>query len=298
MRATLRGFVRFGIKPVLRSALPIGFQRWWINGLTASSPPPRGTQVLQQAMNGVPAVRVTFGEPAAGLAILFLHGGGYNIGTAASYGVITGRIARAAGVRVHVPDYRLAPEHPHPAALEDAVAAYRWLGQQGFRRIAIAGDSAGGGLALATAITLRDAGDPTPAALALISPWTDLSARGETMKTHAKRDPSQSPGGQARWARNYAGGLPLDHPLCSPLYADLRGLPPMLVHVGSDEILLSDSLRLQDRGRAAGADIQVRQFEGLWHDFQLHAGALLEASESLKELGQFLRARLDDSVSP
>lgn len=296
MRALLKSFVRFGIKPVLRYNLPIGFQRWWVDGLMAKQPAPRGTQILRQAMSGVPAVRVTVGEAAAGLAILFLHGGGYNIGSAASYSVITARIARAAGVRVHVPDYRLAPEHPHPAALEDAVAAYRWLSQQGFRRIAIAGDSAGGGLALATAITLRDAGDSTPAALALISPWTDLSAQGETIKTHAARDPSQSLSGQTRWARNYAGGLPLEHPLCSPLYADLRGLPPILVHVASEEILLSDSLRLQDRGRAAGVDIRVRQFEGLWHDFQLHAGVLAEANESLKELGQFLRDHLDDSA--
>ncbi|MDP9139888.1 MAG: alpha/beta hydrolase [Pseudomonadota bacterium] len=239
---------------------------------------------------------MSVGEPSAGLAILYLHGGGYNIGSARGYRVITGRFARAAQTSVYTPDYRLAPEHPHPAALEDAVAAYRWLGEQGVRRIALAGDSAGGGLALATALALRDAGDPMPIALALISPWTDLAAYGETIKTHAARDPSQSPDGLARWARNYANGLPLEHPLCSPLYADLRGLPPILVHVGSEEIVLSDSLRLRDRASAAGVDIQIREFEGLWHDFQLHAGMLAEAEESLKELAQFLSRHLREDV--
>lgn len=293
MKAMLSGAVRFGIKPVLRPNFPVGFQRCWVNRLTAMLPAPRGTQVREQAMGRVPAECVTFGDPAADLAILYLHGGGYNIGSKRGYRVITGRIARASGVCVHVPDYRLAPEHPHPAALDDAVAAYRWLSHQGFRRIAIAGDSAGGGLTLATAIALRDAGDATPAALALMSPWTDLTSQGETMKTHVERDPSQSPDGIARWARNYTNGLSLDHPGCSPLHANLEGLPPILVHVGSEEILLSDSLRLQERGHAAGVDIQVREFAGLWHDFQLHAGVLREADESLTELGQFLRGRLD-----
>ncbi|WP_158596249.1 alpha/beta hydrolase [Oleomonas cavernae] len=293
LKSFLGRAVRVGVKPILRPNFSVAFQRRWVNGLTAMLPPPRGTKVHRQPMGALPAECLTFGEPAADLAILYLHGGGYNIGSARSYRVVTGRIARAAGVCVYTPDYRLAPEHPHPAALEDALSAYRWLRQQGVRHIALAGDSAGGGLVLATALALRDAGDQRPAALALMSPWTDLATRGETMKTHVKRDPSQSPDGLARWARGYANGLPLDHPLCSPLYADLRGLPPILVHVGSEEILLSDSLRLRERAFAAGVEIQVREFEGLWHDFQLHTGLLREADESLTELGQFLRERLD-----
>jgi acetyl esterase/lipase len=296
MKSLLSAASRVGIKPILRPNFSVEFQRRWVNGLTSMLPAPRGAQARRQTMAGLAAECMSVGEPAAGLAILYLHGGGYNIGSARGYRVITGRIARAAQISVYTPDYRLAPEHPHPAALDDAVAAYRWLREQGVRRIALAGDSAGGGLVLATAIALRDAGDPMPAALALISPWTDLATQGETMKTHAARDPSQSPDGLAKWARNYTNGLPLEHPLCSPLYADLRGLPPTLVHVGSEEIVLSDSLRLRDRAIAAGVDIQVREFEGLWHDFQLHAGMLTEADESLTELGQFLRQHLNGPV--
>jgi len=293
LKTIFSGAMRAGIKPILRLRFPVSFQRRWVNGLTSMLPAPRRTHASVKNMNGVTAECVTVGEPADDLAILYLHGGGYCIGSPRGYRVITGRFARSAGVAVFTPDYRLAPEHPHPAALHDAICAYRWLRQQGMRHIAIAGDSAGGGLTLATAVALRDAGEPMPVALALISPWLDLAGQGETIKTHARRDPSQSPDGLARWAQAYANGLPFDHPLCSPLYADLRGLPPILVHVGSEEILLSDSLRLRERAIASGVDIQLREFEGLWHDFQLHAGVLKDADVSLAELGGFLRSQLD-----
>jgi len=296
LKTILSGVVRVGIKPVLRPSFPVSFQRRWVNGLTSMLPAPRRTRASVQPMNGVTAERVTVGKPADALAILYLHGGGYCIGSPRGYRVITGRFARSAGVAVFTPDYRLAPEHPHPAALDDAICAYRWLRQQGLRHIAIAGDSAGAGLTLATAIALRDAGEPMPVALALISPWLDLAGQGETFKTHVQRDPSQSPNALARWAQAYANGLPLDHPLCSPLYADLTGLPPIRIHVGSEEILLSDSLRLRERAIAAGVDIQLREFEGLWHDFQLHAGMLKDADVSLAELGGFLRSRLDSQA--
>ncbi|WP_158595948.1 alpha/beta hydrolase [Oleomonas cavernae] len=288
-----RGILRVTLKPVLRSTFSVGFQRKWTHFLGVMMLGPRGTRARQQSMNGVPAEYVTVGEPAADLAILYLHGGGYNLCSARGYRAVTGRFAKSSGVAVHVPDYRLAPEHPHPAALEDALRAYRWLRQQGLRHIAIAGDSAGGGLTLATAVALRDAGEPMPVALALISPWVDLAARGETYRTHVQRDPQISPDGAAQWARAYTRDLPLDHPLCSPLYADLKGLPPMLIHVGSEEILLSDSLSLQARARAAGVDVRLREFAGMWHDFQIQAGLVKEGAESLTALGGFLRGQLD-----
>ncbi|WP_162932278.1 alpha/beta hydrolase [Solimonas sp. K1W22B-7] len=297
LKKIYRSTLRVVLKPVFGSTFSIGFQRHWSHYLSVAMIGQRGARANLQNMNGVPAERVTVGDPAADLAILYLHGGGYNILSARAYRALTGRFAKASGVAVHVPDYRLAPEHPHPAALEDALSAYRWLRKQGLRHIAIAGDSAGGGLALATAVALRDAGEPMPVALALISPWVDLASRGETYWTHVQRDPQLTPDGVTRWARAYTGDLPLDHPLCSPLYADLKGLPPMLIHVGSEEILLSDSLSLKERARVAGVDVQLREFEGLWHDFQVQAGIVKEGAESLKTLGAFLRGHLNRSAS-
>jgi acetyl esterase/lipase len=293
-----RGTLRVVLKPTFRSACPLPIQRSWTHFLGLMMLSPRGTRVSLLNMNGVPAEHVTLGDPTAGLAILYLHGGGYNLCSARGYRSVTGRFARSSGVAVYAPDYRLAPEHPYPAALEDALRAYRWLRQQGFRHIAIAGDSAGGGLTLATAIALRDAGESMPVALALISPWVDLASRGESYRTHVQRDPQLSPDGIAQWARAYVKDLPLDHPLCSPLYADLKGLPPMLIHVGSEEILLSDSLSLQERVLAAGGDAQLREFDGLWHDFQIQAGVVKEGNESLAELGRFLRDQLDELHIP
>lgn len=293
LKGILKGVVRMGLKPVLRPGVSVTFQRRWVGGLTATMLPPRGTRASALNMDGVPGERVTVGEAADGIAVLYLHGGGYCVGSPPGYRVITGRLAKNSGAAAYVPDYRLAPEHPHPAALDDALRACRWLRKQGASRVAFAGDSAGAGLALATALKLRDAGESLPVALALISPWVDLAARGESMRTHAQRDPMLSPEGLARWAREYLGDLPADHPFCSPLYADLRGLPPMLIQVGSEEVALSDAQRLHERAGNAGVDAQLHEFPGLWHDFQLHAGLLGESDAALAELGAFLHRHLD-----
>lgn len=292
MRGLLRGFVRIALKPVFRPQVSIAFQRRWLRGLAATSPAPPGTRRAPVDMNGVPAERVSRDDTASDRAILYLHGGGYCVGTPHGYRLITGHLAKHAGAVVYAPDYRLAPEHPHPAALDDALKAYRWLLAQGVapQSIALAGDSAGGGLALATVVAARDAGLPLPAALALISPWVDLAGRGETMKTHRQRDPMLSSEGLQRWARAYLGDLPAEHPPCSPLYAELRELPPMLIQVGSEEVLLSDSHRLQEKAVAAGVDATLREFDGLWHEFHLHAGMLRESTTALVEMAQFLKS--------
>jgi acetyl esterase/lipase len=245
-------------------------------------------------MGGVRGEQVTGKLPRLKHAVLYLHGGGYCIGSPYSYRILTGSIARQTGIPVYAPDYRLAPEHPHPAALEDALAAYRWLIADGYlpQCIAVVGDSAGAGLTVALCLALRNEHERLPAAIALLSPWLDLAGRGESFDQLAERDPVLSPEGLKRWARDYLGELPADHPLCSPLYAELTGLPPMLIHVGSEEIVLSDSTRFAERARKAGVSVQLHQYQGLWHDFQLHLGVLRESGAAVKEIAKFVRDNL------
>lgn len=288
----LRGATRLFLKPLLREGASLSLQRRCLGVIGKGLPPPRGTRLQWIDMNGVRAQRVEFGPqgPRGTQAILFLHGGGYCIGSPASHGALIGRLAQATRAAVYAADYRLAPEHPHPAALEDAVASYRWLLDNGYDAtgITIAGDSAGGGLSLSTALALRDRGLPLPASLVLLSPWVDLEMIGESMSARAARDPMLTAGGLRRWARDYLGNTPPRHPPCSPLYADLTGLPPMLIQVGSEEVLYSDAERLHQRAVAAGVDSTFRDFAGLWHDFQLQAALLGSAAAAIAEIGDFV----------
>jgi cation diffusion facilitator CzcD-associated flavoprotein CzcO/acetyl esterase/lipase len=224
--------------------------------------------------------------------VLYLHGGGYCVLSPELYRSLTASLALAAGCPVHAVRYRLAPEHPHPAALDDALAAYRSLLATGLdpRRVAVAGDSAGAGLAVALAVRLRDAGEPLPAALGLISPWLDLALQGPSIVERAAVDPLLNAPWLRRCARDYAGGRPVDDPAISPLHADLRGLPPVLVQAGADDIVVSDAERFVERARRAGVDASLQRFDGLWHDFQLLAGVLAPARDALDRLGAFLRA--------
>ena len=227
-------------------------------------------------------------------AVLYLHGGGYTLCSPATHRGLTGAMALACKSRLLVPNYRLAPEYPFPAALEDALAAYRWLLAQGYapQHIAIGGDSAGGGLTLATAICLRDSSEPLPAALFLLSPWTDLTFSGESHHTRQAVDPifggvdeSMGPG----FVPAYLGQEDPSNPLISPLLADLHGLPATIIHVGDDEILLDDSTRLEERMKAAGVDVRIRVWDGLWHVFQAFVPFLSEARQSVAEIGEFIR---------
>ncbi len=290
LRGLLSASLRFLLKPVFSGWVPIGFQRAWLRMMSASSLPPHNTTHQVIDMNGVSAERVVADETASRV-VLYLHGGGYCVGSAATHRPLAAHIARASGAVSYVLNYRLAPEYPHPAAMHDTLAAYRWLLAQGIApaRIVIAGDSAGGGLALATAISLRDSGLPLPAALVLISPWTDLSLSGETIKSLAWRDPILSHSITSLWARLYAGELPLTHPLCSPLFSPLERLPPMLIQVGSEEILLSDSQRLAERAKAAGVEVQSRVYDKMWHDFQVQAGVLRDSDAAIAEIGAFVK---------
>lgn len=222
---------------------------------------------------------------SADTALLYLHGGGYCVGAAATHRMITSRLAAASGMPVHVLDYRLAPEHPAPAALDDALACYRALAAQG-KRVAVGGDSAGGGLSMAVAHALAANGEQAPLALALLSPWLDLSVSGGSAERLAAIDPILTHPWISACAEAYAGGKPLKSPDISPLFADAE-LPPTLIHAGSDDILIDDARRLVTRHKA----VEFKVYEGLWHVFQLQAGLLGESSAALHEMGTWLHQR-------
>ena len=226
--------------------------------------------------------------------LLYLHGGGYALGSPATHRSLAAHIALACGLPVLLPDYRLAPEHPFPAALQDATAAYRWLLQQGHspHQVVIGGDSAGGGLALAAATALRDAADPLPAAIVCLSPWCDLALSGDSLTTRAGADPLLSGETCTVWATWYAGPHDPASPLISPLNADLRGLPPMLIQVCDREILLSDSIRLAERAARAGVQATLEVWDGLWHVWHFYAGLVPEAQQATDRIGAFVRAHI------
>jgi len=221
--------------------------------------------------------------------VLYLHGGGYVIGSSTAYREFAARMAGAARCRVLVLDYRLAPEHPFPAAVDDAVTAYGHLLDQGIesRRIAIAGDSAGGGLTLATLARLRDEGRALPAAAVCFSPWTDLEATGDSHKPGVVDDPLVRVDGLREMARLYASGS-LDHPLVSPLRADYRGFPPLHVEVGTREVLRDDARRVVDKARQAGVEVSYVEAEGLIHVWPVLMANAPESAESLSRVARFL----------
>ncbi|MEQ8177473.1 MAG: alpha/beta hydrolase [Amphiplicatus sp.] len=219
--------------------------------------------------------------------LLYLHGGAYCIGSPRSHRELAGRISRAAGLRAVLPDYRLAPEHPFPAALEDALAVYDAMPGLFGDIAAVAGDSAGGGLALALLVAARDRGSRLPASAALISPWTDLTLSGVSIAERAALDPFLSPQGLEQSAVSYAGAARRDDPLMSPLFATLYGLPPLLIEVGSHEILLDDSARLAARAKAAGVESDLVIADGLFHVYHGFP-ALPEAREGTARIGAFL----------
>lgn len=232
-------------------------------------------------------------DPASDRVILYLHGGGYVICSVNSHRRMIGHLAAEAGCKALAIDYRLAPEHPHPAAVDDAVKAYRWLLKQGYapERVTIAGDSAGGGLTMATLVALRDAGDPMPAGALPISPWVDLEALGESMTTNAHVDLMVAAEGLKAMSEAYLQGQDARHPTAAPLYADLRGLPPLYIQVGGDETLLDDSTRLAAKAAASGVAVRLDVFPEMQHVFQMAAGNVPEADDALARAGAWLRER-------
>jgi acetyl esterase/lipase len=229
-----------------------------------------------------------------GKVILYLHGGAYIMGNFATHRQIVSYIARACSVRTLLPEYRLAPEHPFPAAVEDALSAYRELRDDGYAPgdIVVAGDSAGGGLTMALLLSLRDAGEPVPAGAVLFSPWLDLTGSGESMQTRADRDPWFKPSELAFMRSYYCKDHEFEHPLVSPVFADVSGLPPIYIQVGDDEILLSDSTRIAEKLEQAGGDVTLEIWPGMWHVFQVFVHQMPESKQAIGKIVPFIRARL------
>jgi cation diffusion facilitator CzcD-associated flavoprotein CzcO/acetyl esterase/lipase len=287
----------------LAKAVTLVFQRWphqpWIplqiqRGIQDAAARitriPPGISVTPGGLGGVRCDRIAPEGADERRAVLFLHGGAYVFGSLRTHRGIAAQIALAGGAPVHLPDYRLAPEHPHPAALEDAVAAYRGLLDSGLdaKSIVIAGDSAGAGLTLALAVRLRDGGDPMPAGLVLIDGWFDLTNSGASMEVNRRRDVGLARPHLVETAEQYRGAADLNDPEISPLNADLAGLPPMYLQSGGHDLLLSDSDSLAERARQAGVDVGYSTYPEMWHDFQLGAGLVPEADEALADLGRAL----------
>jgi epsilon-lactone hydrolase len=257
-------------------------------------PVPDDVLVTQVNAGGVPAHWLAAPGADTGRVLLFLHGGGFEFGSVRSDGELAARLGRASGMRVLFPEYRLAPEHPFPAAIDDVQAVWRWLRTAqalGARSIAVAGDSAGGGFAVALLVATRDAGEPVPAAAVLMSPTVDLTSSGASMTERADQDPISTPAMLRQFASDYLAGADPETPLASPLFAQLAGLPPLLIQVGTADLLLSDSERLAAAAAEAGVDVTLEIGEGLPHVYQLMLGTP-EAAEATGRIGKFLRARL------
>ncbi|MEK9967538.1 MAG: alpha/beta hydrolase [Ferrovibrio sp.] len=231
-------------------------------------------------------------QPRRGRALLYLHGGGYLAGNPRTHRAITTRLAHRLGVAVFALDYRLAPEHPYPAALSDALAAWQWLLDDGWRpdRLWLAGDSAGGGLALALMLACRRQGLPLPAAAALFSPWTDLTCGSPSLAENARRCAWFTADHLHFAARLYAGRHDRRDVLISPLHGDLSGLPPLLLHASDSELLRDDSLRLAERARAAGTQVRLRLWHGLPHAWPNFAGLMPEGDACLEDTASALLA--------
>ena len=253
-------------------------------------PRPRNVDYSDTVVGGIPAIVATPRHVGPDRHILYIHGGAYVLGSPRSHIAMCARLAKRAAARVTVIDYRLAPEHVYPAAIDDCVAAYRAIIREvDPAMVTIAGDSAGGGAALATVGALKAAGDPMPGAIYVLSPWTDLTGSGESVVTRAPFDPMFDGTGMTEAATLYAGEVPLDHPGVSPLFADPTGYPPTLIQTGIDEILLSDSTRLAQRYEAAGVDVRLDLRDDLWHVYQILAGYMPEATEALVRAAVFIR---------
>lgn len=254
-------------------------------------PTPEDATTEAADAGGVAAEWVAAPGVAQGRVVLYLHGGGYVIGSIATHRTLAYNFSKAADARVLVIDYRLAPEHPFPAAVDDAVAAYKWLLGQGVKaaNIAIAGDSAGGGLTMATLLALRDGGVELPACAVPMSPWVDLEGVGETMTTNHDADPMVQKPGLDRMAGMYLGGAEARQPLASPIHGDLKGLPPLLIQVGTRETLLDDSRRLQKKALADGVQSTLEECGGMIHVWQLFAPMLSEGREAIDRAGLFIR---------
>ena len=274
----------------LRDELDVSKERADLEAFAKTFKPLGKVDITRTDAGGIPGAWIIPHGLETRRTILYLHGGSYNAGSINSHLPLTSNIALAAKARVLAIDYRLAPEHPFPAAVDDALAAYQWLLKESVQasQIAVAGDSAGGGLTLSLLLYLHQLGLPQPAAAVCLSPWTDLTCSGESWTTNARSDfmLKRAPGLES--AQIYAGGADLRAPLVSPLFADPAGLPPLLIQVGSDETLLSDSTLFAEKARAAGVDVTLDVWKGMQHVWQYAASMLPEGRQAIERIGEFI----------
>jgi epsilon-lactone hydrolase len=291
----MRLVLRYLIRPRIHAdaSLPAVRKRMRLLGRLIPHPP-RGTETVAIDAGGVPAARIVTPASRPDRHVLYLHGGGYLFGSPPIYRDMTWRIANGTRARVICLDYRLAPEYPFPAALDDAVAAHCWLLAQGAdpRRIALMGDSAGGGLVFAALMRLRDKGMPLPAAAAAVSPWCDLALTGASFRANAGSDPLIPVDHAQRAVGLYLAGADPRDPGASPLYGDAAGLPPALILVGSDEVLRDDAVRMAERMQAAGCDVTLEVWPRMFHAWQMLVRVMPEAKAAVARTCAFVDERL------
>ena len=261
-------------------------ERRWLNAIGTVAQTPKGTTHEETDLGGVPTTVTTGPWAEGGRTLLYLHGGAYIAGSPIAYRGVISALSRAVRAPVYAPDYPLAPEHPFPAGPDSVLSAYRALRARVGGPLAVAGDSAGGGLTLGLAVRLRDAGEPLPAGLVLFCPWVDLANSGRSFRENGRHEPILRRDHSNASARMYAGGEDLADPRLSPLYtSDLSGLPPIHMLSATDDLHLSDADALAERLRDAGADLEYRRIEGVWHDFQVFGDYLAEARGAIGAAG-------------
>lgn len=273
--------------------LPLSMQRAMIDPKRPDSPVVKATRITSVDVGGLPGQWFDAPDSSQETVVVYLHGGGYSVGSIRSHRDLISRVAHAARSRVLAVDYRLAPEHPFPAQIEDGRAIYRWLRERGYppSRIAFAGESAGGGLCLSTMLALRDAGEPLPAAAVLISPWVDLEARGQSFHENRRYD-FVTRKAMLAYSRRFVREHQLRHPLAAPIHADLHGLPPILIQVGQIETLRDDGVALARRIESARGSVKLEVWPDMIHAFHVFAPIVPEARDAIDRLGKFISEAL------
>ena len=282
------------VAPQLTVTSPLDRQRVLFNWFSKICILPFQTKSRGVLIGHIPATWISVGEFFKHQTILYLHGGAFTMGSSHTHLAATAYLSKYSATHVLSVDYRLAPEYPYPAALADAKRAYKWLLENQFppENIVIAGDSAGGGLVIATLLALRDSGLPLPAGAVCLSPWADLACMGETFSTKMKEDPLLTSEWLHWMAKHYAGSHDLKTPMISPVYGDLYGLPPLFIQVGSKEILLSDAYRLVENANKSGTAARLTVLNSVCHSWSLCGGVIPEAKQAFQEAGLFIRGIL------
>lgn len=289
MEKIIKLMTRYIVKPMLSSSLPLSLQRFTATAGSFALKGAPNCKFTKTKLGSRPALKIAPKQTKQSRTVIYLHGGGFVLGGFASHSKLASWIAHTLDANVWLPNYGLSPKHVFPFARDSAFACYEEVLNSGLdgQDIIIAGDSAGGGLALSTTIAIRNAGLPLPSSLVLLSPFVDLSLSGTTIDSHAKRDDMLSLGFLAFGAKAYAGKNALSDPSCSPLFDDLSGLPPILIQVGTEEMLLDDARRLAEKAALAGVDTKLEVYEDAGHVFQFSAGQSLTADRAIQAIAKF-----------